>query len=76
MRIWKIWTYVHSIAQLKTFVSTLARRSIIGLKRAVAVFSHVFAALYLLTANLIRGQILIRVDDDCFLRLCLVLRRS
>jgi hypothetical protein len=30
-------------AQLKTFVSTLARRSIIGLKTAMAVFSHVFA---------------------------------
>jgi hypothetical protein len=30
---------------MKTFVSTLARRSIIGLKTAMAVFSHVFAAL-------------------------------
>jgi hypothetical protein len=27
-------------AQLKTFVNTLARRSIIGLKTAIAVFSH------------------------------------
>jgi hypothetical protein len=35
------------LAQLKAFVSTLARRSIIGLKTAMAVFSHVYAALYL-----------------------------
>jgi hypothetical protein len=33
-------------AQLKTFVSTLARRSIIGLKTAMVVFSHILAALY------------------------------
>jgi hypothetical protein len=46
------WTYaqnffIQRIAQLKTFVSTLARRSIFGLKTAMAVFSHVYAALYL-----------------------------
>jgi hypothetical protein len=35
------------LAQLKTFVSTLALRSIIGLKTAMAEFSHVFTALYL-----------------------------
>jgi hypothetical protein len=38
--------YPH-VAQLKTFVSTPARRSIFRLKTAMAVFSHVFAALYL-----------------------------
>jgi hypothetical protein len=34
------------VAQLKTFVSALTRRSVIGLKSAMAVFSRVYAALY------------------------------